>query len=172
MGLNILNDIFVWVQVATNEKAALFLKSHVLSSGRCGHVGINLCSWANSNDADVSSSAPSLNYISIITGPMDDKENLPISSKGKTTTIKKRYCDSNSEPDSPHPRNTKCVCSLNIQAHLETSSTEWREFQDKLMEELKEGNHIIAESAQRTADFQDNLLKVFAALIPPTMSQN
>jgi len=40
------------------------------------------------------------------------------------------------------------------------------------MEELKEGNHIIAESAQRTADFQDNLLKVFAALIPPTMSQN
>jgi hypothetical protein len=40
------------------------------------------------------------------------------------------------------------------------------------MTEVKEGNCIVAESARRTADFQDNLLKVFAALIPPAAPQN
>jgi hypothetical protein len=127
----------------------------------------------------VSSSAPSSNDISIITGltamrsAKDDKENLPaISSKGKSTVAKKRHHNSDSEPDSPHPRNTKHVHSLNIQAHLEASSSERRVFQDELMAEVKEGNRIVVESARKTADFQDNLLKVFVALTPPATPQN
>ena len=116
---------------------------------------------SDSNDADVSSSAHSSNDISIITDPTpesmqsvkDGKENLPILSKGKSTATKKRHHSSDSEFDSSCPRNTKHVRSLNIQAYLETSSTERREFQDKLMVEVKEGNHIVVESAQRTADF-------------------
>jgi hypothetical protein len=102
----------------------------------------------------------------------NDKENVPISSEGKMSAIKKRCHDSDSEPDSLRTRNTKRVRSSNIQAHLEASSTERKEFQDQLMAEVKEGNRIVAESARRTADFQDNLLKVFAALIPPAVPQN
>jgi hypothetical protein len=118
---------------------------------------------SDSNDADVSSSALS---------SKDDKENLRISFTGESTAIKKHHHDPDSEPNSPHPRNTKRVRSFNIQAHLEAGSSERREFQDELMTEVKEGNCIVAESARRTADFQDNLLKVFAALIPPAAPQN
>ena len=103
------------------------------------------------NDADVSSSAHSLNDISIITDPTpesmqsakDGKENLLISFRGKSTATMKRHRSSDSELDSPCPRNTKHVCSLNIQAYLETSSTERRKFQDKLMVEMQEDNHIV-----------------------------
>lgn len=66
----------------------------------------------------------------------------------------------------------KCIRSFNIQAHLEAGSSERKKFQDELMAEVKEGNHIVAESVQRTADFQDSLLKVFTALIPPAAPQN
>ena len=127
------------------------------------------------------SSAPSSGDIFIISGPVStqsikgDKENMSLFSESKhtaTTATKKHHLVSDSEPDLPCPHNTKCVCSSNIQAHLKASSSERREFQGKLMIEVKEGNRIVAESVWRTADFQDSLLKVFTALIRSAVPQN